>query len=102
MTSWTLDLPFVFAAEIAPLDLAPSTRWLLGGALGLYLVVLTTLSVLAARRVNTQEDYLVAGRSLPLFLCWGSLIATWFGAESMTASSEAARESGLLGVILDP
>ncbi|MDZ4687569.1 MAG: sodium:solute symporter [Planctomycetaceae bacterium] len=102
MTPWTLDLPFVFAAEIAPLDLAPSTRWLLGGALALYLVVLTTLSVLAARRVNTQEDYLVAGRSLPLFLCWGSLIATWFGAETMTASSEAARESGLLGVILDP
>jgi Na+/proline symporter len=96
--SWSL--PLVLAAE-SP-DLMSGFRWLLGGSLGVYLVVLTALSVMAARRVNTQEDYLVAGRSLPLFLCWGSLIATWFGAESMTASSDAAHSDGLLGVILDP
>jgi SSS family solute:Na+ symporter len=86
----------------AALEISPATRWLLGISLVVYLGVLTALSVYAARKVTTQEDYLVAGRSLPLFLCWGSLLATWFGAESMTASSEAARESGLLGVILDP
>lgn len=100
MAVWSLNLPVVMAAHT--MSVTPELWWLLGGALGVYLVVMTGLSVIAARQVSTQEDYLVAGRSLPLFLCWGSLIATWFGAESMTASSDAAHESGLLGVILDP
>ncbi|MBM4057604.1 MAG: sodium:solute symporter, partial [Planctomycetes bacterium] len=49
-----------------------------------------------------EADYLVAGRRLPLFLAWGTLMATWFGAASMFAAAEKAREQGLLGVVLDP
>ena len=55
---------------------------------------LTVLSVIAGKKVETQEDYLVAGRKLSLFLCWGTMIATWFGAEAMTAASENARREG--------
>lgn len=90
------------AIKVAKLDLPRSATIALAIALGVYLVVLTGLSIFASRKVETEEDYLVAGRNLPLFLCWGTLIATWFGAASMTAASEAAREDGLIGVILDP
>ncbi|MBA4032394.1 MAG: sodium:solute symporter [Planctomyces sp.] len=79
-----------------------STRWLLGIVLIVYLLLLVGVSFIATRQVKNEEDYLVAGRKLPLFLCWGTLIATWFGAATMTAAAEAARTEGLLGVILDP
>ncbi|MDA0834106.1 MAG: sodium:solute symporter family protein [Planctomycetota bacterium] len=71
-------------------------------ALGLYLCGLIGLSIFATKKVETEEDYLVAGRRLPLFLAWGTLLATWYGAASMMGASQAAREEGILGVILDP
>lgn len=83
-------------------ELAPSARTLLGVVLGLYLVLLMILSIIATKKVQNEEDYLVAGRRLPLFLAWGTLIATWFGAASMMGSAEAARADGLRGVVLDP
>lgn len=83
-------------------SLPASATIALGVALAIYLTALTVLSVIAGRKVETQEDYLVAGRKLSLFLCWGTMIATWFGAEAMTAASENARKDGLLGVVLDP
>jgi len=95
----------LFAAEAIPIQRvnldATSLLWF-QIALGAYLIGLLVLSLFAAKKVESQEDYLVAGRKLPLFMCWGTLIATWFGAASMTAASEAAREAGLRGVILDP
>ncbi len=90
------------AAAVDHLNLSSSTKWILGIALLGYLGVLTLLSIVATKQVNTEEDYLVAGRKLPLFLCWGTLIATWFGAATMTAAAESSRAEGLLGVILDP
>ncbi|MFN0195204.1 MAG: sodium:solute symporter family protein [Planctomycetaceae bacterium] len=71
-------------------------------ALLIYLFGLVALSLFATKKVETEEDYLVAGRRLPLFLAWGTLLATWYGAASMMGASQAARDSGLIGVILDP
>jgi Na+/proline symporter len=82
--------------------LPPTATIVLAVVLVLYLAGLTVLSVVAGRKVQTEEDYLVAGRKLSLFLCWATMIATWFGAEAITASSESARAEGLLGVVLDP
>jgi len=69
---------------------------LLGTVLGLYLLGILALSLYASRRVRNEEDYIVAGRRLPLGLAWGTLLATWFGA------AEAARLEGVRGTILDP
>lgn len=88
--------------EIPRLGLDPGTVQLLGWALAGYVVFLLAVSVYASRRVQTEADYVVAGRRLPLFLAWGTLIATWFGAATMFAAAGAAREQGLLGVVLDP
>ncbi len=93
----------LFAAGDAPaFTLDPGTVTLLGWALAGYVVFLLGLSVYASRKIKDESDYVVAGRKLPLFLAWGTLIATWFGAATMFAAAGAAREEGLLGVVLDP
>src|SRR5690606_19589854 len=37
-----------------------------------------------------------------LWLAWGTLLATWFGAATIIGASEAAREEGVRGTLLDP
>lgn len=99
------DDPVVeLAAEISTdrIPVSASTTVWLAVTLLSYLLLLLWLSIRASKEVKTDEDYLVAGRRLPLFLCWGALIATWFGADTMLATSESARAEGLRGVILDP
>ena len=90
------------AGEPPAPQLDGGTVALLGWALAGYVAFLLGLSIYASRRVQDEADYVVAGRKLPLFLAWGTLIATWFGAATMFAAAGAAREEGLLGVVLDP
>ena len=91
----------ILAGEALP-ELSSESVGMLKIALGIYVVFLLGVSVAATRRVKNEADYLIAGRRLPLFLAWGTLMATWFGAATMFAAAEAAREEGLLGVVLDP
>jgi SSS family solute:Na+ symporter len=92
-------MELIAAGQIA---LSPDAIRLLAFALCGYVVFLLAISIFASRKVENEADYLVAGRRLPLFLAWGTLIATWFGAATMFAAAGAAREEGLLGVVLDP
>ena len=94
-------LPFA-QGELPALDLPPNAVPILGWTLAGYVVFLLVLSIYATGKVANEADYVVAGRRLPLFLAWGTLIATWFGAASMFAAAEKARAEGLLGVVLDP
>lgn len=68
----------------------------------IYLLCLLLVSLYARQRIQSEEDYLVAGRRLPLFLAWGTLLATWFGAATMNGAAEAARHEGMRGTVLDP
>tara|TARA_R110002095_G_scaffold154388_7_gene134194 strand:+ start:1287 stop:2750 length:1464 start_codon:yes stop_codon:yes gene_type:complete len=77
------------------------TFWL-GTLICVYVVLMMGLGLYAGGRVKNEEDYLVAGRRLPLWLAWGTLLATWFGAATVLGSSEAARAEGVRGTILDP
>ncbi len=94
--------PLLAQGELPALALEPGAVRLLGWALVGYVVFLLGISIYASRKVENEADYVVAGRRLPLFLAWGTLIATWFGAATMFAAAGAAREEGLLGVVLDP
>ncbi len=85
---------------VRPLPQPMST--LLGAVIVLYLVGIFAVSIYAGRRVKTEEDYIVAGRRLPLALAWGTLLATWFGAATVLGAAEAARFEGVRGTILDP
>ena len=95
-------MPFLAEAALPKLSLDANAVWVLGWTLVAYVVFLLAVSIYATGKVEDEADYLVAGRRLPLFLAWGTLIATWFGAAAMFATAGAAREHGFLGVVLDP
>ncbi len=84
------------------METEPSLRWLLGGAMLLYLVVMYWIGLIAQRKVHDEEDFLVAGRKLPLSLAWMTLLATWFGAGTMLTAADEVREGGLQRAALDP
>ena len=44
-----------------------------------------------ARRIRTEDDYLVAGRSLGYGLAIFTIFATWFGAETCVSAAGAIR-----------
>lgn len=67
-----------------------------------YVVVMFGVSIWARTRIETEEDYLVAGRRLPLWLAWPSLFATWFGAGTLLTAAEQVRADGLPAAALDP
>lgn len=69
---------------------------------GLYLLAMLGVGYYAARRIGDSEDFVVAGRNLPLWLCTGTLLATWMGAGTAMGAAGAAYEEGFLGVIADP
>ncbi|HKA44598.1 MAG TPA: sodium:solute symporter family protein [Burkholderiales bacterium] len=68
----------------------------------LYLVVSIAIGLWAARRVHNSKDYVVAGRSLPLYINAATVFATWFGAETVLSVSATFAKDGLGGIIADP
>lgn len=76
--------------------------------IALYLAATLLIGWWASTRVKTTQDFVIAGRRLPLFIAACALFATWFGSETvMGASSEFVAEDGemapgLLRVIEDP
>ena len=67
-----------------------------------YLLVTIGIGLVAARRVQNSKDYLVAGRSLPLYMNVATVFATWFGAETVLSVSATFAKDGLAGVPGDP
>ncbi len=67
-----------------------------------YMAVTIAIGLYAARRVHGPKDYLVAGRSLPLYMNVATVFATWFGAETVLSISATAAKDGLSGVAGDP
>jgi SSS family transporter len=68
----------------------------------LYLAVTVAIGLYASRKVNNSTDFLVAGRSLPLYMNIATVFATWFGAETVLAVSSTFLQDGLGGVVADP
>ncbi len=69
---------------------------------GLYLVGMLAIGIIAARRVGSADEFVVAGRSLPLWLCTSTLVATWMSAGTAMGAAGAAYQDGFLGVITVP
>ena len=67
-----------------------------------YLAVTIGIGLYAAQRVKNAKDYLVAGRSLPLYMNTATVFATWFGGETVLAVSSTFLRDGLHGVVSDP
>jgi solute:Na+ symporter, SSS family len=74
----------------------------LGIALIGFLVVMFAIGFWARGMIHTAEDYLVAGRKLPLSLAWATLLATWFGAGTILTATDEVRAEGLRAAALEP
>lgn len=68
----------------------------------LYMVVSICIGLYAARRVDGSSDYVVAGRSLPVYITIATVFATWFGSETVLGIPATFIEDGIGGVISDP
>lgn len=55
-----------------------------------------------SRRIKTEEDYLVAGRSLGYGVATFTIFATWFGAETCISAAGQIYTQGLSGGSADP
>jgi SSS family transporter len=68
----------------------------------LYLVLTIAVGLWAATRVHNSRDYVLAGRSLPLYMSAATVFATWFGAETVLSVSATFSRDGLGGIVADP
>lgn len=71
------------------------------GVLG-YVAAQLAIGAYVSRRIRTEDDYLVAGRSLGYGLATFTIFATWFGAETCIGAAGAIYEGGLSGATADP
>jgi SSS family solute:Na+ symporter/sodium/proline symporter len=60
-----------------------------------YPLILLGVGVWQSRRVKSHEDFMVAGRSVPVLLLVGTLICTWIGSGSLFGGAGLAYRSGL-------
>lgn len=67
-----------------------------------YLVIQFLIGYWVSLKIKSQDDYLLAGRSLGLGLATFSIFATWFGAETCMGSAGMVFEEGLAGGRADP
>jgi Na+/proline symporter len=67
-----------------------------------YVVLQFAIGVWVSRRIKTDTDYILAGRSLGPVLVAFSVFATWFGAEAIVATTGEVYKQGLGGALVDP
>jgi SSS family transporter len=67
-----------------------------------YMLVMIGVGFYASKKTHTTTEFMVAGRSLPVWLCSITVIATWFGGSVMLGGAGAAYDDGMMGVIEDP
>lgn len=84
------------------MQVSESLQWILGVTIVVYCVVMYLIGYFAQGKINDHEDFIVAGRRLPLSLAWMTLLATWFGAGTMLASADEVRSEGLQAMAMDP
>jgi len=60
-----------------------------------YLLVLAVLNFIRARRIRSQEDFMVAGRSLKWQVMVFTLICTWIGSGTFISGAEFASKAGI-------
>jgi len=71
-------------------------------SVAVYFAVTVAIGLWAAQRVKNSKDYLLAGRSLPLYMNMATVFATWFGAETVLSVSATFAKDGLGGIVADP
>lgn len=82
--------------------MSQSPNFAILGALLAYVLVQFAIGAWVSRRIASEKDYIIAGRSLGAPLVAFSVFATWFGAEAIQVSAGEIYENGLSGALNDP
>ncbi|MQY62867.1 MAG: sodium:solute symporter family protein, partial [Calditrichaeota bacterium] len=61
----------------------------------IYPLILIGVSLWRSRRVKSHEDFMVAGRSVPVALLVGTLVCTWIGSGSLFGGAGLAFRTGI-------
>lgn len=67
-----------------------------------YVLIQFAIGAWVSRRMASETDYILAGRSLGTGLITFSVFATYFGAEAIVAAGGSVYEKGLSGALVDP
>lgn len=70
--------------------------------ISIYVVGMLVMGYYVSKRIKTDDDYFLAGRSLGPFLATFSIFATWFGAETCIGTAGSVYTHGLSGSRADP
>ncbi|MEO0811355.1 MAG: sodium:solute symporter family protein [Myxococcota bacterium] len=74
----------------------------LGATLIVFVCAMFGLSLAVRDKVNSVDDFVVAGRRLPFWLAMPGLFATWFGAGTLLTATDEVRAGGLKLIALEP
>jgi SSS family solute:Na+ symporter len=67
-----------------------------------YLLSNLAIGAWAARKVTSSQDFVLAGRRLPLALAASATFATWFGSETIMGAPATFVDGGVLAIIEEP
>lgn len=70
--------------------------------LGIFLAVMLIIGHMSGSKVDSIDDYFIAGRKLSYKFAVPTIVATWFGAGSCMGISSIVYSDGFQGVISDP
>lgn len=70
--------------------------------IGGYILIMLFVGLYVSKKIKTDDDYFLAGRSLGPLLATFSIFATWFGAETCIGTSGAVFRNGLSSIHADP
>lgn len=76
-------------------------NWVLLGII-VYKLIQLVIGIVVSKKINNEDDNLLAGRSLGTGLATLSIFATWFGTETCIGAAGAVYENGLSGATIDP
>ena len=65
-----------------------------------YLLTLIGVGAYKAKKIKTQEDFAVAGRSLTPWILVGTMLATWMGTGSILGNAGKTYQTGMAALIL--
>ena len=67
-----------------------------------YILCQVLIGILMSKRMSSESDFILAGRSLGLTMGTFTIFATWFGAETVVSASGEVYEKGLSAAGADP
>ena len=68
----------------------------------LYILFTISIGLYASRKIAGSSDFVLAGRSLPLYVTIATVFATWFGSEAVLGIPSTFIEEGMGGIVADP